>query len=419
MEEGVPIEHKMVTGSIENAQKKVEARNFEMRKNLLEYDDVMNQQRKTIYALRRQVLEGKYERASLIAEEEARKARKKGKEVSLQTEEQTEREVDEDLMKRVVPILTHMVRRYAVLPGSADDEQVPPDGDEDEERPLPELDEIDEIDVETLEFEVYHIFGVPPRLSRTERDPHSVLEKLEHEVGQSLMAQRERLLDMCETIVAELVAEYTVGISDNPEEWDIESLKEAVRDQFALEVSGIDDIASVEGLEDAVFEAVEKLIEHKRVEMTPELFLRVFRHYLLQTIDRQWLEHLQNVDYLRKGIGLRGYASKDPKQEYKKEGYSMFQSMMAQIEENALQRLFRVRLAKREDALKLGHRPRRRMVEGRGGGSAEAKQGAMASPTRPKAAGGKKVGRNDPCPCGSGKKYKKCCMNKDQAAAGG
>ncbi len=435
MEEGVPIEHKMVTRSIENAQKKVEARNFDMRKSLLEYDDVMNQQRKTIYSLRRQALEGRYERASLIEEEEARKARKKGKKVLLQKSETTEREVDASVAERVSSILGIMVRRHAIVPVPEGAVAAPvgedieavaallakeESGEATEERKLPELDDIDGVDVQALEHEVYHVFGVPAHIEKYGKDPKGVLELLSRKVGQSMTAQRERLLDMSETLVSAIVSEYTVGISQNPEEWDMDSLLEAVRDQFALEIEGLADAGSVQDLEDRVFTAIEKLVEHKEQEMSPELFLRVFRHYLLQTIDRQWLEHLSNVDYLRKGIGLRGYASKDPKQEYKKEGYSMFQDMMGQIEENTLRRLFRVRLARREDALKLGHRPRRRTVEERAsGGSAEAKQGAMAAPTRPRDDAGKKVGRNDPCPCGSGKKYKKCCMQKDLAAAGG
>ena len=428
MEEGVPIEHKMVTKSIENAQKKVEARNFEMRKNLLEYDDVMNQQRKTIYNLRRQILDGKYEEASLIAEEEARKARKRGRDVALPGTEETEREVDEAIQVRIEPILEHMVRRFGRAAGQEEEKAevdaatLLPSSDEEEapvEITLPELDEIESLDVAVLEFEVYHIFGVATHIEKYANDARGALEELQRKVPQSIVAQRERLLDVCESIVGGLVHEYTLAIHENHEEWDLESLVEAIREQFALEIDGLADTKSVEDLEDLVFAAIEKLIEVKNEEMTPELFLRVFRHYMLQTIDRQWIEHLQDVDYLRKGIGLRGYASKDPKKEYKKEGYGMFEMMMGQIEENALKRLFRVRLAKREDALKLGHRRRRAVVEGRGGGSADAQKGAAAAPTRPKDSTGRKVGRNDPCPCGSGRKYKKCCMAKDQAAAGG
>jgi preprotein translocase subunit SecA len=384
----------------------------------------MNQQRKTIYNLRRQVLDGKYQAASLIAEEEARKARRRGEDVELHKEEEVEREVDPAMASRIETILEHMLRRFGST--SRDEEQqqpvdaatLLPGAQEEVEVTLPEIDEIEHLDVHTLEFEAYHIFGIPTHIEKYEEDPRGALEILKQKVPQSIMAQRERLLDMCETIVGDLVHAHSLGLSENPEEWDFQSLIDAVREQFAVEIEGLEKAKSVEELEDVVFAAVEKIIEAKEEEMTPELFLRVFRHYMLQTIDRQWIEHLQNVDYLRKGIGLRGYASRDPKQEYKKEGYRMFEEMMAQIEENALKRLFRVRLAKREDALKLGHRRRRAVVEGRGG-SVESRQGAKAAPTRPKDTSGRKVGRNDPCHCGSGKKYKKCCMPKDQAAAGG
>jgi preprotein translocase subunit SecA len=119
------------------------------------------------------------------------------------------------------------------------------------------------------------------------------------------------------------------------------------------------------------------------------------------------------MDLLRSGIGLRGYGQRDPKQEYKKEGYSMFQAMMGTIQTNVLRKCFRVQVQRKEDVDKLAPRARRRVVEGRGGGEAAPSTAAVKGGT---VRGGPKVGRNDPCPCGSGKKYKKCCLLKEEAA---
>jgi len=143
----------------------------------------------------------------------------------------------------------------------------------------------------------------------------------------------------------------------------------------------------------------------------------VFRLFFIEEIDRQWIDHLESMDHLRHGIGLRGYGHRDPKQEYKKEGYSMFVGMMGTIQTNVLKKMFRVQIQRKEDVEKMVPKARRRVVEGRGGEAAQtgAAQQARGGTLR----AGPKVGRNDPCPCGSGKKYKKCCMAKDEAAQAG
>jgi len=130
----------------------------------------------------------------------------------------------------------------------------------------------------------------------------------------------------------------------------------------------------------------------------------------------QWIEHLKAMDHLREGIGLRGYGQKDPKQEYKKEGYDMFADMMGRIQSNVLGKLFRVQVQREDEAMPEYRHKKRRMTMQHGGGGADPANGGGKAKTVRRA--GPRIGRNDPCPCGSGKKYKKCCMAKDQAAAG-
>ena len=108
------------------------------------------------------------------------------------------------------------------------------------------------------------------------------------------------------------------------------------------------------------------------------------------------------MDYLREGIGLRGYGQRNPLQEYKKEGFDLFQQMIEQIKVDTIEKLFRVQLARDEDLERMRARRQQRMVMGRGGGQQRRKPQTVKRE-------GKKVGRNEPCPCGSGKKYKKCC----------
>jgi preprotein translocase subunit SecA len=424
MEEGVPIEHGMVTKSIQNAQKKVEERNFEIRKSLLEYDDVMNQQRKTIYSLRRQILEGRYEPISLIEEEEEKKKAKRGKKSKAPTARgpiQPAAEVDEKLAAQIHPIVEMMIRHHpdALKARGEVKDEVPQDGEAEEGENLADLDDVISIKPRAVELEVYHYFGTYTDLTKLRDKPREAIDFITACVCNSLGMQKERLLDVAENLVADVVAEYTTSLGDHAEKWNLPGLRDEIKSRFALDIEDIEAQArGVEALQDYVFNAVEDLIDLKEDELSFPLFMRVFRYYFLEEIDRQWIDHLQNVDYLRQGIGLRGYAHKDPKQEYKKEGYYMFQEMMGQIEQNVVKKLFRVKLKKREDALLLGQRRRRRStVEGRGGEIGDTAQKTKEKPGVSGTGAKTMVGRNDPCPCGSGKKYKKCCMVKDGAAA--
>jgi preprotein translocase subunit SecA len=163
-------------------------------------------------------------------------------------------------------------------------------------------------------------------------------------------------------------------------------------------------------LADAMWQELAKVIDAREQEFSLPFFLYFSRHFMLEEIDQRWIEHLRNMEALREGIHLRGYGQKDPKQEYKKEGFVIFGNMMAIISRNVCEKLFHIQIRREESedtAQKLAEtkkRPRK-MVESGGGTASQA-----AAPEEPQQVrrSEPKVGRNDPCPCGSGKKYKKC-----------
>ncbi|MDE3018803.1 MAG: preprotein translocase subunit SecA [Nitrospirota bacterium] len=285
MEEGVPIEHGMVTKAIENAQKKVEAHNFEIRKQLLEYDDVMNKQREVIYQHRRAILTG------------------------------------EDLSEEVKQMIAE------VIGGQVD---------------------------------VY------------------------------------------------------CPAEQYPEEWDFTGLSEAIHAQFGLDLfnqqpaaAGNGDALDLktlgrEALLDELRERAEQAYQAKEQALGSDLLRYLEKMLLLQVIDHHWKDHLLGMDQLRDGIGLRGYGQKDPLLEYKREGFDMFSGMMQRIQSDALERLFRVQAVKGELPEPQAAPPPPappRLTLNRGDEPATPQTAHRAAD---------KVGRNDPCPCGSGKKYKKC-----------
>jgi preprotein translocase subunit SecA len=294
MEEGEPIEHRLVTRAIGTAQKRVETRNFEIRKHLLEYDDVMNKQREIVYGLRRDILEGE--------------------------------------------------------------------------------------------------------------------------------SQEERILEWAGE-VAEGITERFAPRDAHVDDWDLAGLNEALYRQFDLRLAGertegAVEAGSAEALDATVQEAVEALYREREQQVGPELLHRLERWILLglrwedgefRGIDQLWKDHLLNMDHLKEGIGLRGYGQRDPLTEYKKEAFDMFQEMMDHLKEVVLEQLFKVRIGNADLAPTPGpapaavREPRWREIHGTNG---------EAAPGEPRMLAGAKVGRNDPCPCGSGKKYKKCCLLK-------
>ncbi|HZY04361.1 MAG TPA: preprotein translocase subunit SecA, partial [Anaeromyxobacteraceae bacterium] len=320
MKEGEQIEHRFLTKSIEGAQKKVEAHNFDIRKNLLEYDDVMNQQRRSIYRLRRMVLG----------------------------------------------------------------------------------------------------FGAGIPVVEFDEDPKT-RKKTRREKVYSWGDAREHMLDMIEDLILDMVGEHC---PDRLSQWDLEALARRVKEQFAVDMKFAPPATTrAKEAREEVSEQIFKVVE-KAYRGREEIFgqdadgvplLRRYEQYLyLQAIDALWKDHLLSMDHLRQGIGLRGYGQRDPKQEYKREGYEAFVRMTWDVKSGVAGNVLRLQPARQETAQEIEQRRmalarRQRVVEShpesQGGGDGEK---AAAPKQETVVREGPKVGRNDPCPCGSGKKYKKC-----------
>ncbi len=279
MEEGEPIEHPLINRAVENAQKKVEGHNFDIRKHLLEYDDVMNRQRTVIYDMRREILG------------------------------------TEDL--------------------------------------------------------------------------------------------REMVLDFAGEVAEDLAGRFS-DETTHPEEWDFEALSTAVTAQFGFRPEIPEaERASLKpsDLADRVRTGAEAFYARKEADYGADAIRYLERMFLLSTVDALWKDHLLSMDHLKEGIGLRGYAQKDPLKEYQREGFDLFSDLISRIKEESLKRLFLVKVQREEEGAEMKERPAAprpaRVVLSRG----DIKSAGKTTQKRQ----GVKIGRNDPCPCGSGKKYKKCC----------
>ncbi len=321
MEEGIPIESRMITRRIEAAQKAVEGQNFEARKHLLEYDDVMNKQREAVYGLRRRLLEG-LDQKDLIVED------------------------------YVSGILGEMLEQYCPLKAHVDD-------------------------------------------------------------------------------------------------WDLKGLKDAIFGRFGVDIyaEGLKpETMNRAELGDAIFEKLKARYDAKEHLIGPEAMRYHERMIMLSVIDAQWKDHLLSMDHLKEGIGLRGYGQHDPLVEYKRESFDMFEEMMKRFQEETVRYLYQMQILERPpDAIPLprggeelpndgqqstqpavitggnGGRPPRQLATSvdeieeafQRKKKRELEQARMAGAgdmqIQQVVRSGDKVGRNDPCPCGSGKKYKKCC----------
>ena len=289
MEEGVPIESKLITRQIERAQGQVEGRNFEVRKHLLEYDDVMNKQRVEIYRFRREMLKG------------------------------------ED--------------------------------------------------------------------------------------------QREYILGLAEDIVIEFLDSYA-HLETEPEEWDLENLKINLRRVYGIDLpQNVDELSRPE-LEEELLDRIKSKYQEKESQVGTEMMRWYEGMVMLQIMDQQWKDHLLALDHLKEGIGLRGYGQRDPLVEYKRESFSLFEELWNRATEEMVRMLFLLRPITGED-----ERDRlinRRQPQTLSYSQPEDTPAPVWQPSQPQAQQGAaavktlvrnnpKVGRNEPCPCGSGKKHKKCC----------
>jgi preprotein translocase subunit SecA len=297
IEEDQPIEHRLVTKAIENAQRRVEAHNFEIRKHLLEYDNVMNQQREVIYSQRREVLAG------------------------------------EDLKD-------------------------------------------------------------------------SVIEMIEEQ--------------------AEGIVDLYADEKAHPEDWDLKGLQDVVYQQFSFRwaVPSGEEVGTTrfrdglnrERLKELLLQRAKDVYQKKEEEFGEATLRYLEKVIMLQSVDYHWKDHLLAVDQLKEGIGLRGYGQKDPRIEYQKEAYQMFLEMLERIKKDTVEKLFAIQIAKEEEVKEMKVERKQTFILSRGeaaqGAGGETEDGKGVTVRRE----GKKVGRNDPCPCGSGKKYKRCCLLKETQA---
>ena len=282
MEDGVPIEHRWISKAIENAQKKVESHNFDIRKHLLEYDDVMNRQREVVYHRRKELLSG-------------------------------------------API-------------------------------------------------------------------------------------KDDVVDMCDALIEEIVKAH-VEAEVAPEEWNWKAIEDAFYKQFHFHfnfrenangrvIDHPDDLIEVAG------ERVRALYDQREQEFTPPVMRQIEKIVMLQTLDSLWKDHLLAMDHLKESIGLRGYAQLNPLVEYQKEGFSMFEALMATMQMDVVEKVFSVQTVREQSVQQLEQQQRpQRVVMSHGDQTEQAAAGAPPGAVKREA---DKVGRNDPCPCGSGKKFKRC-----------
>jgi len=205
----------------------------------------------------------------------------------------------------------------------------------------------------------------------------------------------DRIRGMTDDIIEDLIAVYCPE-DKYDEEWDIKALKDAVFGIYSINP----DVSSKtrDSLRDELVAQINQAYENKEAEAGSEVMRYLEKVVMLQVIDAQWKDHLLAMDHLKEGIGLRGYGQKDPLVEYKKEAFDIFGDMTARISGEVIKRLFKIQVQKKESLQKEPAREQR-LSYNRGDAAA-----ATQSVRR-----GKKTGRNDPCPCGSGKKYKKCC----------
>jgi preprotein translocase subunit SecA len=234
-----------------------------------------------------------------------------------------------------------------------------------------------------------------------------------------IYAQRREILsgvdltDEIKGIIQDLVDEVTDRYANDrvlPDDWDLPSLAEALRQRlgFLLDLNRLDpETMNAADIREAVLEQVMAAYEAQRRAIGEDIFPTLQRQIMLQMVDSHWKDHLLAMDHLRDGIGLRGYAQVDPLRAYQKEGFEMFESMIQRIQEDTVRTLFLIRVQKQEPIPFL---PRRQA-------SLSFSHGGSDEP-QPVKKTAKKVGRNEPCPCGSGKKYKKCCALKQGVSAG-
>jgi preprotein translocase subunit SecA len=211
----------------------------------------------------------------------------------------------------------------------------------------------------------------------------------------------EDVEEMLNEVVEELIPDF-IDEKQHPEEWNLKGLDDNIFKQFFLKLNLSDPENSLNSteVEESIIAAVKSHLKKKEENFGEALMHHLMKMIMLQSIDGQWKDHLLAMDHLKEGIGLRGYGQKDPVREYQKEGYAMFMEMIYRIKADSLQKLCGVQIQRDEDIEEMQEKQRQDYIMSRGEDTPEPKTVKREHD---------KVGRNDPCSCGSGKKYKKCC----------
>jgi preprotein translocase subunit SecA len=207
---------------------------------------------------------------------------------------------------------------------------------------------------------------------------------------------KEKIHQMIEDTVDELLQVYCPE-EKHPEEWDMKGLRDTVYGVFSVTFN--ETPSGIDSLRESLTSGIKATYEKREADIGGEMMRYLEKVVFLQVLDTQWKDHLLGMDHLKEGIGLRGYGQRDPLTEYKKEAFEVFADLTERISMDTLSRLFKIQIREEEEVKKQRFQPKQTVRYNRGEGS-----DANQPVTR-----GKKVGRNDPCPCGSGKKYKKCC----------
>ncbi len=406
-----PIEHPWVTKSVENAQHKVEMRNFDIRKNLLEFDDVMNAQRKTIYALRQSLLLGRYEPEELD-------------ELGKPTGRSRALPIEEEMRAQTAQLVGQLLGMF-----SEPQLQSQTEGGKPKVPVRADFEGVERIvDLESLQHEVYHLWGVVIDINeRRKVSPAQRYEEIVEQVSRGLTEQRERLLDLIDKVVSAMVEECCPQ-GRPPEDWDWAGLAKGFKDHFAAPLEpekpaagdAISDLGEATQVVRRVYGRGEELYAARERAFGQEQLLRFFRHQYLEEIDRVWVDHLSSMEHLRDGIHLRGYGQRDPKQEYKKEGYNLFLNMVAKTSSNVLTKVFETQIPDNEELEALEAEAARRHLaeleaavakhvgEPASGEPAKPQPKAKSSKKKAAAAAAPAIRGNDPCPCGSGKSFRQC-----------
>jgi len=226
---------------------------------------------------------------------------------------------------------------------------------------------------------------------------------------------REDVLDLIKTVIDSKVDAHT-DAATYPEAWDLAGLKQDLLKTFLVDVKfdqkDLNELKQ-EALREHLHKMARQIYDHKERMLGDELMRQLERYAMLRTIDDKWKEHLYDVDQLKTGIGLRAYGQRDPLIEYKKEAFGLFTQMLDAIDEETIGLIFKIQLEDRQKAKAREPEDQTRAVHkstvGMGYSDTQPAEQVAPGKRKPVKRTGKKIGRNDPCPCGSGKKYKKCC----------